>query len=647
MTLHHGASRWTDFDSHLFREGRHFRLWEKLGSHPGTHHGTGGGVEGTHFAVWAPNASRVSVIGEWNYWQPGADPLTLRDEAGVWEGFIPEARRGQTYKYRIESRFDGHRVDKADPFAFTAEPPPGNASRIWDLSHDWRDADWMEGRGGRQGPRSPVSIYELHLGSWRRPRDGRHFLGYRELADPLADHLEACGFTHVELMPVMEHPYYGSWGYQTTGYFGATERYGTPQDLMALIDHLHRRGFGVILDWVPSHFATDEHGLGFFDGTHLYEHADPRRGFHPDWGSFVFNYGRNEVVCFLVSSALFWLDRYHADGLRVDAVASMLYLDYSREEGEWVPNRRGGREDLEAVHFLRTFNRETHRVFPDALTVAEESTAWPGVTAPVEEGGLGFDLKWDMGWMHDTLRYLARPPVYRKWHHGELTFRGLYMYTERYCLPLSHDEVVHGKGSLLSKMPDDAWRMRANLRLLLADQIAQPGKKLLFMGAELGTWWEWSHEAELPWYLAEPHSGGEAGEHAGLLRLVGDLHRLYRDEPALHEGDLIHGGFEWIDADDAERSVLAWLRWDRDWKRVVAVVLNATPAVRSAYRLGLPRPGAWREVLNTDAERYGGSGVVHPDDLEAREEPSQGRPWSVELRLPPLGAVFLRLETAP
>jgi len=636
MTARHDVSRWTDFDVYLFREGRHFRLWEKLGSHPGTVHGTGGGVDGIHFAVWAPNARHVSVIGEWNHWRPGVDSLALQGESGVWEGFIPEARRGQTYKYRIESRYGGYRVDKADPFAFTAEAPPGNASRIWDLAHDWSDADWMTSRSGRQGPRSPVSIYEMHLGSWRRPHDGRHFLGYRELAEPLADHLETCGFTHVELMPVMEHPYYGSWGYQTTGYFAATERYGSPQDLMAMIDRLHRRGFGVILDWVPSHFATDEHGLGFFDGTHLYEHADPQRGFHPDWGSFVFNYGRNEVVSFLVSSALFWLDRYHADGLRVDAVASMLYLDYSREEGEWVPNLRGGREDLEAVDFLRAFNQETHQVFPDALTVAEESTAWPGVTAPVEDGGLGFDLKWDMGWMHDTLRYLARPPVHRKWHQDEMTFRGLYMYSERYCLPLSHDEVVHGKRSLLAKMPEDVWRMRANLRLLLADQIAQPGRKLLFMGAELGTWWEWSHEAELPWYLAE-----EAGEHAGLLRLVGDLNRLYRDEPALHEGDLVHGGFEWIDADDAEHSVFAWLRWDGSWKRVVAVVLNATPTVRTGYRLGLPRDGTWREVLNTDAERYGGSGVVNPGDLEARDEPSQGRPWSVELTLPPLGAVFV------
>jgi 1,4-alpha-glucan branching enzyme len=636
VTVRHDVSRWTDFDVHLFREGRHFRLWEKLGSHPGTIHGTGGGVEGTHFAVWAPNARHVSVIGEWNSWQPGTDPLAVRGESGVWEGFIPEARRGQTYKYRIESRFDDYRVDKADPFAFTGEAPPGNASRIWDLSHEWGDGGWMGGRSERQRPRSPISIYEMHLGSWRRPWDGRHFLGCRELAEPLADHLEACGFSHVELLPVMEHPYYGSWGYQTTGYFAATERYGTPQDLMALIDHLHRRGFGVILDWVPSHFATDGHSLGLFDGTHLYEHADPRRGSHPDWGSYVFNYGRNEVVSFLVSSALFWLDRYHADGLRVDAVASMLYLDYSREEGEWVPNRRGGREDLEAVAFLRTLNQETHRVFPDALTVAEESTAWPGVTAPVEDGGLGFDLKWDLGWMHDTLRYLARPPVHRKWHHDDLTFRGLYMDSERYCLPLSHDEVVHGKRSLLSKMPGDEWQMRANLRLLFADQLGQPGKKLLFMGAELGTWWEWSHEAELPWHLVE-----EVAEHAGLLRLVGDLNRLYRNEAALHDGDVVHGGFEWIDADDAEHSVFAWLRWDRSWNRVVAVVLNATPEVRAGYRLGLPRGGGWCEALNTDAGRYGGSGVVNPGGLEAREKPSHGRPWSVELTLPPLGAVFL------
>jgi len=638
VSVRHDVSRLTDFDLYLFNQGRHFRLWEKLGSHPGTVHGTGGGTSGTFFAVWAPNARAVSVLGEWNEFQHGADPLAPEGESGIWEGFIPEARPGQLYKYRIESRFDGHAVDKADPFAVTAEGPPGNASRIWDLKYEWQDGDWLAARPERQAPQAPMSIYEMHLGSWRRPRDGRHFLGYRELAEPLADHLETCGFTHVELLPVMEHPFYGSWGYQTTGYFAATERYGRPQDLMALIDHLHQRGFGVILDWVPSHFATDEHGLGFFDGTHLFEHADPRQGFHPDWGSFVFNYGRREVVSFLVSSALFWLDRYHADGLRVDAVASMLYLDYSRDEGEWVPNRWGGNENLEAIDFLRTFNREVHQSFPDVVTLAEESTAWGGVTRAPEDGGLGFDLKWDMGWMHDTLRYLARPPVYRKWHHDELTFRAVYVYSERFCLPLSHDEVVHGKKSLLSKMPGDEWQMRANLRLLLADQIAQPGKKLLFMGAELASWWEWSHEAELPWYLV----GGEGDVgHAGMLRLVGDLNRLYREEPALHSGDVDHGGFEWIDADDAERSVYAWLRWSAGWERAVAVVLNATSEVRHGYRLGLPRGGGWRELLNTDAETYGGGGQVNAGELPVEEMEHQGRPWSVELTLPPLGAVFV------
>jgi len=642
------VSRLTDLDVYLFREGRHFRLWEKLGSHLDPDRG------GTAFAVWAPNARAVSVIGEWNDWTAGTDRLAPRDGSGIWEGFIPKARPGQLYKYRIESRFGGYRVDKADPFAFAAQPPPGNASRIWDLATSpdegglaWEDGDWMAARGERQrvrGRGAPISIYEMHLGSWQHPRDGRRFVGYRDLAEPLADHLERCGFTHAELMPVMEHPYYGSWGYQVTGYFAATERYGTPDDLRYLVDVLHRRGFGVLLDWVPSHFATDEHGLGFFDGTHLYEHADPRQGFHPDWGSFLFNYGCPEVVSFLVSSALFWLDRYHADGLRVDAVASMLYLDYSREAGEWVPNRRGGRENLEAVALLRTVNEAVHRAFPDALTVAEESTSWPRVTGDREEGGLGFDLKWDMGWMHDTLRYLARQPVHRKWHHNELTFRGLYMGSERYCLPLSHDEVVHGKGSLLAKMPGDAWKMRASLRLLLALQTAQPGKKLLFMGAELGTWWEWSHEAELPWYLEDDE------DHAGLLRLVADLNRLYRDEPALHEGDSEPGGFEWIDADDAERSCFAWLRWSHDYERVVAVALNATPEPWTGYRLGLPRGGPWHEVLNTDSESYGGSGRVNPDDLKTSEgkgeQPHQGRPWSVELTLPPLGAVFLRSRRA-
>jgi 1,4-alpha-glucan branching enzyme len=436
-------------------------------------------------------------------------------------------------------------------------------------------------------------------------------------------------------MPVLEHPFYGSWGYQATGFFAPTGRYGDPQDLMYLVDFLHQRGIGVILDWVPSHFPTDEHGLGFFDGTHLYEHADPRQGFHPDWGSFIFNYGRREVVSFLVSSALFWLDRYHIDGLRVDAVASMLYLDYSRGEGEWIPNRWGGRENLEAIELLKTFNQEVHRAFPGVLTVAEESTAWPQVTGAVEEGGLGFDLKWDMGWMHDTLRYLARPPIYRKFHHRELTFRGLYADTERFCLSLSHDEVVHGKGSLLARMPGDAWQMRANLRLLLADMTAQAGKKLLFMGGEIGQWWEWAHEGEIHWYLLRDPA------HEGLLRLTRDLNRIYRDFPALHRGDCRPEGFEWIDADDSEHSLLAFVRRDPDGPGRVAVVLNFTPVVRGGYRLGVPEAGPWREILNTDAELYGGSGIANPGERASEPIPAHGRPHSVELTLPPLGAVFL------
>ncbi|HLY38900.1 MAG TPA: 1,4-alpha-glucan branching protein GlgB, partial [Candidatus Binatia bacterium] len=481
----------TDQDLHLFNEGTHLALADKLGAHPGVVDG----VDGTFFAVWAPNAQAVSVIGDFNGWRPSRDALRPRATSGIWEGFIPGVRRGARYKYHVASRLDGYRVDKADPFAFHDEVPPATASIVWPLDYEWGDGEWIATRAGRNALGAPLAIYELHLGSWRRvPGEGNRSLGYREIAPLLADYVAAAGFTHVELLPIMEHPFFGSWGYQTTGYFAPTSRYGTPQDLMFLIDHLHQRGIGVILDWVPSHFPTDEHGLGYFDGTHLYEHGDPRQGFHPDWNSFIFNYGRNEVRSFLLSSALFWLERYHADGLRVDAVASMLYLDYSRKPGEWIPNDHGGRENLAAIDFLRRLNTSVYERCPSVQTYAEESTAWPMVSRPTYVGGLGFGFKWDMGWMHDTLAYMALDPVHRKFHHGQLTFRMIYAFNENFVLPLSHDEVVYGKGSLLAKMPGDDWQKRANLRLLYAYQWSQPGKKLLFMGGELGQPWEWNHD---------------------------------------------------------------------------------------------------------------------------------------------------------
>ncbi|MCZ7526000.1 MAG: 1,4-alpha-glucan branching protein GlgB [Acidimicrobiia bacterium] len=615
-------------DLYLFNEGTHRHLDEKLGAHPVTVDRT----KGTVFGVWAPAAGRVSVVGDFNGWDPGAHPLAPRAGSGIWEGFVAGVGPGAVYKYRIESRRGGYRVDKADPFAFAAEVSPRTASVVADLEYSWGDGAWMAGRHGRAALDRPMAVYEVHLGSWRR-EDGR-MLGYREIAAPLAEHVRRMGFTHVELLPVMEHPFYGSWGYQTTGYFAPTSRYGTPQDLMALVDHLHQHGIGVILDWVPSHFATDEHGLGRFDGTHLFEHADPRQGRHPDWDSYVFNYGRNEVRSFLLSSARFWLDRYHADGLRVDAVASMLYLDYSREQGEWIPNRYGGRENLEALDFLRALNAAVYEDFPDVQTIAEESTAWPMVSRPTYLGGLGFGLKWDMGWMHDTLGYFAREPVHRAWHHHELTFRAIYQFHENFVLPLSHDEVVHGKGSLLAKMPGDAWQQRANLRLLLGTMYGQPGKKLLFMGAELGTYREWSHEAQLEWELLDDP------ERSGIARWLADLNRVYTAERALHELDCDPEGFAWVTADDAAHSVLAWVRRDRDGHEVL-VVANLTPVVRQNYRVGVSRDGWWSEVLNSDAEEYGGSGVGNLGRVETHPVPYHDRPFSLVLTLPPLGVVVL------
>ncbi|HSN86868.1 MAG TPA: 1,4-alpha-glucan branching protein GlgB, partial [Thermoanaerobaculia bacterium] len=592
--------------------------------------------------VWAPEAERVSVMGDWNGWDKRESPLARREGgSGIWEGFVPGVAQGMRYKYHVVSRHRGYRADKADPFAFHTEVPPAQASVVWDLAYEWQDGDWMAGRGDRQTVTAPMSIYEVHLGSWRRlPEEGNRPLTYRETAPALAEHVKRLGFTHVELMPITEHPYYGSWGYQTTGYFAPTSRYGTPQDFMYLVDYLHQQGIGVILDWVPSHFPTDEHGLAFFDGTHLYEHADPRQGYHPDWGSYIFNYGRNEVRSFLVSSAIFWLERYHIDGLRVDAVASMLYLDYSRKEGEWIPNRYGGRENLEAIAFLRAFNEEVYETFPDVQTLAEESTAWPMVSRPTYVGGLGFGFKWDMGWMHDTLKYLSHDPVHRVFHHNEITFRMVYAWNESFVLPLSHDEVVHGKGSLVNKMPGDAWQKLANLRLLYGYMYAQPGKKLLFMGAELAQGREWNHESSLDWHLLDEPA------HAGIYNWLGDLNRLYRDEPALHECDSSPEGFEWVDANDALNSVLSFLRKGKTPGETVLVVLNFTPIPRENYRVGVPRRGFWAEVLNSDAAEYQGSGKGNMGGVETVPIPLHGRPYSLTLDLPPLGVVFLKAPAA-
>ena len=620
-------------DLYLFNEGSHIRLYQKLGAHPLTVNGS----SGTYFAVWAPNARQVSVIGDFNGWNRESHPLRSRGQSGIWEGFIPRVSKGSLYKYHIISHYNGYQVDKADPLAFYSETPPRTASIVWDTDYDWGDRVWMETRQSHNRLDSPIAIYELHPGSWRRvPEEEGRPLSYRELAEQLPDYVRQMGFTHVEFLPVMEHPFSGSWGYQTTGYFAATSRYGTPQDLMYLIDCLHQHGIGVILDWVPSHFPTDEHGLGFFDGTHLYEHDDPRKGFHPDWKSYIFNYGRAEVQSFLISSALFWLDKYHADGLRMDAVASMLYLDYSRKEGEWVPNKYGGRDNLEAISFLRRFNEEVYKSYPDVQTVAEESTAWPEVSRPTYLGGLGFGMKWDMGWMHDTLLYMSRDPIYRQYHHNDLTFRMIYAYTENFVLPLSHDEVTHGKGSLIGKMPGDDWQKFASLRLLLGYMYAQPGKKLLFMGAELAQWSEWSHDNSLDWHLLNYQ------RHTEIQRWVKALNNLYRSEPALYQLDYDPAGFEWIDANNASQSVISFVRKGKSADDVLLVICNFTPMTYFNYRTGVPRGGLWKELLNSDAREYGGSGQDNSISLSASAIPMHGRPYSLEITLPPLAVVYFK-----
>jgi 1,4-alpha-glucan branching enzyme len=632
-TVRHDVTLLGDQDLHLFNEGTHGLLYQRLGSHPLNVEG----MDGAYFAVWAPNAERVSVVGDFNGWDADAHELRPRESSGVWEGFVAGVPVGSRYKYRIHSHHRGYRVDKADPFAVFAETPPKTASIVWTLDYSWNDADWMRTRRERNAISAPISIYEMHIGSWSRP--GGKLPNYRDIAPALCRYVNETGFTHVELLPVMEHPFYGSWGYQTTGYFAPTSRYGTPQDFMFLVDALHQAGIGVILDWVPSHFPTDEHGLAYFDGTHLFEHADMRLGYHPDWNSYIFNYGRNEVRSFLVSSALHWLDTFHADGLRVDAVASMLYLDYSRAAGEWIPNEYGGRENLDAIRFLRDLNVAVYREHPDVQTYAEESTAWPMVSRPTYVGGLGFGFKWDMGWMHDTLSLMSKDPLFRRYHHNELTFRSLYAFNENFVMPLSHDEVVHGKGSLIGKMPGDDWQKLANLRLLFGYMTALPGKKLVFMGGELGQWKEWNHEEELDWTLLDFPA------HDGLKRWVSDLNRLYRREPALHRLDADAAGFEWVDANDAESSVVSFLRKDETGDAVL-VVCNFTPMPRPNYRVGVPTGERWIELLNSDAHEYGGSGHGNYGGTDAVPLPMHGRLRSLTLTLPPLGCLFLKHEGA-
>jgi 1,4-alpha-glucan branching enzyme len=620
------TSRLTDEDLYLFNEGTHRHLGEKLGAHPTE--------EGTTFSVWAPNARAVDVIGDFNGWVRQSTELSPVGSSGIWEGFASGAGVGDIYKYAITGAA-GHITERADPFARCTEVPPLTGSVIWDLGYEWGDQDWMEGRHSRTALDAPVSVYEIHAGSWRRnPADPSRFLTYTELADPLIEHVLGAGFTHVEFLPLMEHPFYGSWGYQTTGFFAPSRRFGSPQNLMELIDRLHMAGIGVIFDWVPSHFPEDAFALALFDGTHLFEHADPRLGFHPDWKSLIFNYGRHEVRSFLASSAEHWLSHFHIDGLRVDAVASMLYLDYSRQPGEWIPNVNGGRENLEAIEFLRQLNTGIYADHPDVQVIAEESTAFPGVSRPVHAGGLGFGLKWDMGWMHDTLEFMSRDPIHRPYHHDELTFRSVYAFSENFMLPLSHDEVVHGKGSLLAKMPGDVWQRLANLRLLYGYQWAQPGKKLLFMGCELAPWTEWSHEEGLDWSLADDPA------HQGMLRWVGDLNRLYRLEPALHQQDTRPEGFSWALPHDPQHGLLSFLRYPVEGSPVL-VVCNVTPVPRYDVVSGVPAGGAWRELLNSDASEYGGSGVGNLGGVTAASEPAGGHPFSLHLTVPPLGCVFL------
>lgn len=622
----------TDFDAHLMAEGTHLHIYERLGAHLAEVNG----IRGVQFAVWAPNAQRVSVVGNFNNWDGRRHPMRFQPAIGVWELFIPQLGEGEIYKYEIKTHFHDYMVSKADPVGFAAEMRPKNASVVWDIGkYQWNDDAWLAERAERHAIDKPISIYELHMGSWRL-RDGWEWLSYRDLITDLIPYVKDMGFTHIELLPVSEHPFDGSWGYQVTGFFAPSSRYGTPDDFMAFIDACHQAGLGVLIDWVPAHFPTDEHGLGFFDGTHLYEHSDPRQGTQPDWGTYVFNYGRNEVAQFLISNAIFWLDKYHIDGLRVDAVASMLYLDFSRKPGEWVANRYGGRENLDAIAFIRRFNEELHRLYPTTITVAEESTSFPGVTRAVAEGGLGFDYKWNMGWMHDTLQYFKNDPIYRSFHHGTLTFSLLYAFSEKFLLPFSHDEVVHLKKSMLDKMPGDVWQRFANLRLLYAYQWSHPGKKLLFMGGEFGQWREWSEARSLDWHLLK-----EDPKHSQLQSCLRRLNELYRVETALHQEEYSWEGFQWIDLHDYERSILSYARHSPSNGESILVILNFTPIVRHGYRLGVPQMGVYQEIFSTDAAEFGGSNLVN-DPRPSMDTPWHGQMNSIELTIPPLGAVFLK-----
>ena len=624
----------TDHDIYLFKEGNHFTLYEKLGSHLVLKNGENGAT----FAVWAPNAKNVSVIGDFNGWNRKSHPLKLRrDQSGIWENFIPGITKGTIYKYHIDSRYNNYRVDKADPFAFYSELSSRTASRIWDLEYEWNDEEWMKNRHKPNALSAPFSIYEVHLGSWKRVHEeGDRFLTFREAARSLTDYVKEMGFTHVELLPIMEHPFYGSWGYQTTGYFAPTSRYGTPQDFMFLVDYLHQNGIGIILDWVPSHFPADEHGLAYFDGSYLYEHADPKKGFHPEWKSSIFNFSRNEVRAFLISSALFWLEKYHIDGIRVDAVASMLYLDYARKEGEWIPNKYGGKEDLDAIEFIKKLNKAVYTTYHDVQVIAEESTSWPMVSRPTHIGGLGFGMKWNMGWMHDILEYISKDPFYRKYHHNELTFSIWYAFSENFALPLSHDEVVHGKGSLIGKMPGDEWQRFANLRLLFGFMYGHPGKKLLFMGGEFAQWKEWNHDESLEWFVLQYPS------HQGMQKWIRTLNHLYRAEPALYELDFSNDGFEWIDFSDYEQSIISFIRKAKDANDFLIFVFNFTSVPRYDYRIGVSREGQYRELLNSDNKEYWGSNFCNNETVHSEEIRFRERPYSLKLKLPPLGAVILK-----
>jgi 1,4-alpha-glucan branching enzyme len=630
----------SDYDLYLIGEGSHLNLYERLGAHL---HDVNG-VPGVMFAVWAPNARRVSVVGDFNAWNELRHPMRMRSN-GIWELFLPNVPEGDNYKYSILSWNGEFRTLKADPFAFYSERRPGTASKIWDLSgYLWGDSAWMSDLARGNGLNAPISVYEVHLGSWRpNPDHGDRSVSYRELARQLAPYLIEMGYTHVELMPVAEYPFDGSWGYQVTGYYAPTSRYGTPQDFMYFVDYLHQHGIGVIVDWVPAHFPKDAHGLAFFDGSHLYEHEDPRQGEHPDWGTLVFNYGRNEVRNFLIANALFWMEKYHIDGLRVDAVASMLYLDYSRKEGEWIPNQYGGRENLGAIEFLKRCNATVAERFPHRLMIAEESTAWPGVTHPPSEGGLGFTFKWNMGWMHDILQYFHRDPIHRKYHQSELTFSFVYAFSERFMLPFSHDEVVHMKGSMLNKMPGDHWQKFANLRALYTFMYGHPGKKLLFMGSEFGQWAEWNYAGFLDWGLLDEQNA-EVIRHRQLWRLVCDLNSALKESPALYERDFTPEGFEWIDGSDAAQSVVAFARWGNEGRDLVVVVGNFTPIPREGYRIGTSRAGRYQVWFNSDRERYGGAGVMANTDLWTETIPAHGKEQSLTLTLPPLATVFLRYQ---